>query len=174
VQNLRDRLDALASQLVTSVNAAYNPTGSTGDFFAAGGTTAGTIALASTVTAGNLKASDGGTAGDNTVALSIAQLASHKFSTSGATPDAIDGTFSGFFATTVSDLGQSLAGANARVDDQNRITEIVRTQRDGVSGVSLDEEMADLMKYQRAFQASSRVFTTIDQLLDNVVNNLGR
>jgi flagellar hook-associated protein 1 FlgK len=43
-----------------------------------------------------------------------------------------------------------------------------------VSGVSLDEEMADLMKYQRAFQASSRVFTVLDDLLDVVVNQLGR
>ena len=77
-------------------------------------------------------------------------------------------------AKTIADLGQSLAGANSRVDDQNQIEQIVRTQRDGVSGVSLDEEMANLLKYQRAFQASSRVFTTIDDLLDNVVNNLGR
>jgi flagellar hook-associated protein 1 FlgK len=49
----------------------------------------------------------------------------------------------------------------------------VRSQRDSVSGVSLDEEMADLLKYQRAFQASSRVFSTIDDLLDTVVNHLG-
>ncbi len=172
VKNLRDNLDALASQLVTSVNAAYNPTGTTGDFFNAAGTTAGTIALTSGVTAANLKASTGGTAGDNTVALAIAQLANQKFST--ASGDAIDGTFSGFYATTVSDLGQSLSGANSRVDDQSQIEQIVRTQRDGVSGVSLDEEMANLMKYQRAFQASSRVFSTIDTLLDNVVNTLGK
>ena len=51
---------------------------------------------------------------------------------------------------------------------------LVRSQRDGVSGVSLDEEMADLMKFQRAFQASSRVFTVMDELLDVVVNRLGR
>ena len=42
-----------------------------------------------------------------------------------------------------------------------------------LSGVSLDEEMADLLKYQRSFQASSRVFTVIDDLLDNVVNRMG-
>ena len=50
----------------------------------------------------------------------------------------------------------------------------LRAQRDAVSGVSLDEEMADLVKYQRAFQASSRVFTIVDDLLDTVVNGLGR
>ncbi len=171
VQDLRTNLDALAQQLVTSVNAAYNPTGTTGDFFDAANTTAGTISVTSGITSTTLKASDGGTAGDNTVALAIAQLADQSFSTAGG--DAIDGTFSAHFANTVSGLGQALAAANSKVDNQTQIEQIVRTQRDGVSGVSLDEEMADLLKYQRAFQASSRVFTTVDDLLDTVVNHLG-
>ena len=53
------------------------------------------------------------------------------------------------------------------------IQQLVRNQRDTVSGVSMDEEMADLVKYQRAFQASSRVFSVVDELLDTVVNRLG-
>ncbi len=172
VQTLRDNLDRLVRQLVTSVNAAYNPTGATGDFFSAAGLTAATIQVAPTVTAANLKASDGGAAGDNTVARAIAQLASTRFAT--ASGDPIDGTFSNFYANSVSGLGQALAGVNSQVSNQTNIEQLVRTQRDGVSGVSLDEEMAALLKYQRAFQASSRVFNTIDTLLDNVVNQLGR
>ena len=172
VQTLRDNLDQLAAQLVTSVNAAYNPTGTTGDFFTAGGTTAATIQVDPSVTAANLKASDGGAAGDNTVATAIAQLASQKFSTAGG--DQINGTFSSFYANSVSALGQALSTANSQASNQSSIEQLVRTQRDGVSGVSLDEELADLQKYQRAFQASSRVFTTIDNLLDVVVNQLGR
>ena len=121
-----------------------------------------------------MKASDGGAAGDNTVALGIAQLASRKFSTTGAPPDLIDGSFGAFFSGAVSGLGQAVAGATSRVNDQSRIEQLVRSQRDAVSGVSLDEEMADLMKYQRAFQASSRVFQTIDNLLENIVNEMGR
>jgi flagellar hook-associated protein 1 FlgK len=171
VQTLRDNLDALSGQLVTSVNAVYNPTGLTGDFFTSTGTTAATINVVNTITAATLKASNGGPAGDNTVALGVAQLANATFSTAGG--DAIDGTFSGFYSNSVSGIGQALASANARVDDQENIAKLVRSQRDEVSGVSLDEEMADLMKYQRAFQASSRVFTIIDDLLDTVVNRLG-
>ena len=174
VQTLRSNLDLLARQLVISVNAAYNPTGTTGDFFQATGTTAGSIRLDAGVTTSSLKASDGGAAGDNTVAVAIAQLANRPFSTSGTPPDSIDGTLGSFYSNAVSDLGQSLAGANARVDDQSNIERLVRSQRDTVSGVSLDEEMADLMKYQRAFQASSRVFSVIDDLLDGVVNRLGK
>jgi flagellar hook-associated protein 1 len=172
VATLRTNLNSVARQIVTSVNALYNPTAATGDFFAAAGTTAATIAIDASVTVSNLKASDGGPAGDNTVALGIANLAQQQFSTGGS--DFIDGTFAGFFSTSVSRLGQALSTANARVDDQTNIETLVRTQRDGLSGVSLDEEMADLMKFQRAFQASSRVFTVIDDLLDLVVNRLGK
>ncbi|WP_414661710.1 flagellar hook-associated protein FlgK [Horticoccus sp. 23ND18S-11] len=171
IQTLRDDLDALAEQFVTAVNTAYNPTNLTGDFFVASGTTAGTISLVGTLTASTLKASDGGPAGDNSVALAIARLATTSFSTGGG--DAIDGSFSGFFSKTVSKLGQALADANTRVEDQTNIERLVRGQRDAVSGVSLDEEMADLLKYQRSFQASSRVFTVLDELLDNVVNRMG-
>ena len=174
IQTVRDQLNQLAEQLVTSVNEIYNPTGSTGDFFAAAGTTAATIRLETGLTSLTLKASDGGAAGDNTVALGIAQLATRKFSTSNATPDLIDGSFGAFFSGAVSGLGQAVAGATARVNDQSRIEQLVRSQRDAVSGVSLDEEMANLMKYQRAFQASSRVFQTIDNLLENIVTQMGR
>lgn len=171
LQTLRDQLDALAGQLVTSVNTAYNPTGLTGDFFAAAGTSAGAISLAPGLTAITLKASDGGPAGDNTLALAVARLANHSFSTAGG--DAIDGTFSKYFAGVVSNFGATASRVSDQYADQNNIENIVRSQRDSVSGVSMDEELADLVKYQRSFQASSRVIQVIDELLDTVVNRLG-
>jgi flagellar hook-associated protein 1 FlgK len=171
VQTLRDNLDRLAAQIVTSVNAAYNPTGATGNFFDPAGIAAGTIRVATGLTATTLKASDGGAPGDNTIAVAVAALAEHAFSTAGG--DSIDGRFSGFLANTVSSLGQSLSSANAEVQDQQNIEKLVRNQRDSLSGVSLDEEMADMMKFQRAFQASSRVFSIVDELLNLVVNRLG-
>ncbi|MBL9216770.1 MAG: flagellar hook-associated protein FlgK [Opitutaceae bacterium] len=171
VQDLRDRLDQLARQMVTAVNAAYNPGGTPGaDFFDPAGLTAGTIALRAGLDANTLVAGAGG-AGDNSIALAVAAVAAQRFSTAGG--DVIDGTLSQFYSTTVSSLGQSLASANTRVEDQNRIEQLVRAQRDSVSGVNLDEEMAELLRYQRAFQASSRVFNVIDDLLDTVVNRLG-
>lgn len=170
ITTLRTELDSLANQFVTSVNAAYNPLGTTGNFFAPGGTTAGTMALAGTLTPTNLKASDGGAAGDNTIAQAVANLASTTFT---SPPAAIDGNFNQFYSKAVTDLGQALTTANAHVSSQGSISILVRSQRDAVSGVSLDEEMADLIKYQRAFQASSRVIQVIDELLDTVVNRLG-
>lgn len=171
IQILRSDLDLLARQLATAVNAAYNPTGSTGDFFAASSTTAASLSLDSALTVATLKASDGGAAGDNSLALAVARLANTNFST--AAGDHIDGTFANFYGKTVTKLGQALASANSRVDDQSNIERLVRSQRDTVSGVSLDEEMADLLKYQRAFQASSRVFSVMDELLETVVDRLG-
>lgn len=172
VQDLRNSLDALARQLVTSVNTAYNPTAIVGgNFFTAGGTTAGTISLQGGLTASTLRAGTAA-AGDNSIALAVAAVANQSFSTGSG--DAINGTMSQFFSQSVSNLGQALASANSRVEDQTNISNLVKSQRDSVSGVSLDEEMADLVRFQRAFQASSRVFSVVDDLLDTVVNRLGR
>ena len=171
IQDLRDQLDALAGQLVTSVNSTYNPTGTTGDFFDSASTTAGTLKLATGLTYANMKASDGGAAGDNTIALAVSRLASHTFSTGSG--DAIDGTFSQHFSAAVSNLGMVSQRASSQYDDQLNIETIMRGQRDSVSGVSMDEELADLVKYQRSFQASSRFLQVIDELLDTVVNRLG-
>ena len=172
VQTIRTRLDALARQMVTAVNGAYNPTSSTGNFFNSANITAATISLQPGLTAASLKASDGGAAGDSTIATAVANLVTTVFSTGSG--NFIDGSFSQFYNRAVTDLGQSLASTNSRLEDQTNIERLVRTQRDGLSGVSLDEEMADLMKYQRAFQASSRVIQVIDDLLDVVVNRLVR
>ncbi|HWA25097.1 MAG TPA: flagellar hook-associated protein FlgK [Lacunisphaera sp.] len=172
VQTLRDNLDLFAEQLVTSVNGAYNPSATAGaDFFDPAGLTAGTIAIRSGLTAATLVTGTSGAAGDNTIALAVAGLASQAFSVSSG--DLFDGTFSQFYTRSVSDLGQALSTTTARASDQENIQRLVRNQRDTVSGVSLDEEMADLVRYQRAFQASSRVFSVVDELLDTVVNRLG-
>ena len=49
-------------------------------------------------------------------------------------------------------LGQALVSANARVNDQDSIVRLVGSQRDAVSGVSLDEEMADLVRFNEALE----------------------
>jgi flagellar hook-associated protein 1 FlgK len=173
VQIARDQLDLLARQMVTSVNGAYNPAiGGAGDFFDPAGVTAATFSVATGIAAATLKPGVSAFAGDNTIAAAVARLANQKFAT--ASGDSINGSFTTHFSQSVSDLGQALAGANARLEDQTNIEKLVRSQREALGGVSLDEELADLLKFQRAFQASSRVFNVIDELLNGVVNQLGR
>ena len=54
------------------------------------------------------------------------------------------------------------------------IETLLLDQRRAVSSVSIDEEVADLMRFQRSFQASSRVLTTLDKMLEIVVMGLIR
>lgn len=48
------------------------------------------------------------------------------------------------------------------------------TERQSVSGVSLDEEMTNMVKYQHAYNAAARLITTVDEMLDTVINRMGR
>ncbi len=168
IQTLRSNLNALAQQLVTSVNGAYNPTGTAGNFFAATGTTAATIALIPSLTATSLRAGASGNPGDNTIALAVANVASQSFSTSAG--DAIDGTMTQFYSGTVSAFGQTLANLNNSVENQTAVQTLVQNQRSSVSGVNLDEETTNLMMYQKAYEASSRFISVIDNILETLVS----
>jgi flagellar hook-associated protein 1 FlgK len=98
----------------------------------------------------------------------------------GNTPIAVSGRtldFSGSFASnfnkTVTTLAQQLNTTNIRLEDQKLSQEMAVNNRDQFSGVSQDEEMTDMMKFQRSFQASARHVNVIDTLLEQVVNRLG-
>jgi flagellar hook-associated protein 1 FlgK len=67
-------------------------------------------------------------------------------------------------------MGQSLRTVNTQVDNQSLVDQMLLAQRDSVSGVSLDEEMTDLIRFQRAFEASARLVVTIAEMLETVVN----
>jgi flagellar hook-associated protein 1 FlgK len=171
VQTLRTRLDSLAKQIVTSVNAAYNPSNSAnGNFFLASGTTAGTIAVDPHLTASTLVAGTG-SSGDNSLATAVAAVADKAYSTSGG--DSIDGTLSEYYGSAVSDIGQAVDTANTQVTDQTAVQTTVVNQRASVSGVSVDQEMSNLMKYQQAYQAASEVFQVVNTLLTNLTTALG-
>ena len=79
--------------------------------------------------------------------------------------DAIDGTLGDFHRQLVSRVGSELASASNRVSDQESVQTLLVGRRDSISGVSLYEEMADLLRFQRAFEASARVMRTIDEML---------
>ena len=78
------------------------------------------------------------------------------------------------YARLVGGVGQRKSDAAATLATREAMTAQVEVVRQSISGVSLDEEMVALSKYQRAFEAASRVFTTADQLLEDLINTLGR
>ena len=165
VQKLRDDLKLTANQITAAVNSVYGATGS--NFFQAA-PASGLMAVDPSLTFATLKTTTTGDSGANEIALGIADIARGVFSTGGG--GLIDGTIGGFYSKTVSGLGETLAGINGKLGDQELVEDLITGQRDSVSGVSMDEEMADLIKFQRAYQASSRVLTVIDSMLDTLIN----
>ncbi|MEU4618640.1 flagellar hook-associated protein FlgK [Actinoplanes sp. NPDC023801] len=73
----------------------------------------------------------------------------------------------------IGDLGVASQSSIRRRDIQNAVTDQVDAARDSESGVNLDEEMTNLLTYQRGYEAASRVLTTIDSMLDQLINRTG-
>jgi flagellar hook-associated protein 1 FlgK len=169
IAQLRGNLKALADQLTSSVNQAYNPGGTGSNFFDAA-PASGLIAIDPTLHYSTLETASNGDAGGSDIAQALAALGTKQFSTAGG--DSITGTIGGFYNKVASGFGQTVASAEAKLADQQTVQSLISSQRDSVSGVSMDEELTDLMKYQRGYQASARVLTVIDNLLDTVVNGL--
>ena len=79
-------------------------------------------------------------------------------------------TFSENYGNTVSRFGQDLALATSQLNDQQTVQKMLEKQRESIMGVSVDEEVANLVIYQRAFQASARLLSTMDDLMQDVLN----
>jgi flagellar hook-associated protein 1 FlgK len=168
--SLRGGIDSLASELINKVNSVYSTGydlhGNTGaNFFT--GTNAATIGVnASLNNDPSLIQAAGapGAAGDNTIVLALAQL--------GQQTDAALGnqTFSGAYGKVIAALGNALSTANDQVTNHGSVASMLAKQRDSVSGVSLEEELTNLMMFQKAYQASAQIISTVNMMLQTVVN----
>ena len=167
---MQTQIDTLAGTLISEVNAVhaggFGLTGTTGeDFFT--GTDASDIAMnAALVNSPSMIQASGvaGAVGDNSVMVQMAQLADKAHA--GLTNQ----TFLESYSQSVAALGQALNGTNTQLANQQIVESMLLRQRDAVSGVSLDEEMTDLIKFQRGFEASAKLITTIDEMLETVLN----
>lgn len=83
-------------------------------------------------------------------------------------------TIDTYFKDTIDKIGIQEQEALRMVKNQETLLAGFQTSRDSVSGVSLDEEMANLIQYQHAYQANGKVIATVDELLDVVINGLKR
>jgi flagellar hook-associated protein 1 FlgK len=77
------------------------------------------------------------------------------------------------FSAIVGQLGVQSQEAARQTSNTEFLTQQVETRRQSVSGVSLDEEMANMIKFQHAYGASARFMTTYDQILDKLINSTG-
>lgn len=97
---------------------------------------------------------------DSTLGIKIV-----KNNTNGVTTDS-------YFNNLVDNLGIKEQKAQRMVQNQTTLLASFQQSKDSVSGVSLDEEMANLVQYQHAYQANAKIISTIDELLDVVINGL--
>lgn len=79
-------------------------------------------------------------------------------------------TIEGCLSNAVGNVATKVEGINSSLKSQASVLSSVKTQLNSETGVNLDEELSDLIKYQRAYQAAARVFTTCSQLLQELVN----
>ncbi|MBD3234627.1 MAG: flagellar hook-associated protein FlgK [candidate division Zixibacteria bacterium] len=167
------KLDQLAAQLVESVNelhsSGYTTDGTTGiDFFSADGVTADSIGLSNEILtdAENIVVSEDGSGGDNTVALAIAELRNEKVMNDGTA------SLSGFYNSVISEIGSQAREASDMKTNHELMVNQLENRRQSISGVSLDEEMANLIAYENAYGAAAKVLDVMDSALDTIVNKL--
>ena len=172
IADFKSSLDNLSNQLVTSVNAAYNPTSGPDNFFDPAGITAGTIALASSLNSSTLKSTDTTNAGANELAKAIHLLKDHSFSVGSG--DSINGRFIDHLSDLTADMGQRLRTVSNKLEHQDILESMLLSQRDAYGGVSSNEEMADLIRSQRTYQAIAKIMSITDDLLNTVINGIVR
>jgi flagellar hook-associated protein 1 FlgK len=101
--------------------------------------------------------------GDNSNAVQISQLANAAQSAIG------NNTFSGYYGGLVSTVGVMKQSAADSLSFDNNLLSALQAKRDSVSGVSLDEEAANLIRYQRSYEAAARTITIADELMQTIL-----
>lgn len=106
------------------------------------------------------------TAGNNEVALAIANLQTEPTMQGGAI------TFGDFYNTFLTSVGTQTQESNFQKENFQLTVEKLEMSREAISGVSLDEEMTNLIEAQHAFSAAARFITTVDEMTTTILNML--
>lgn len=105
--------------------------------------------------------------GDGSNALRMAQLKQTKVLQSRSAD------FNEFYESFIASLGAQGDRAKTMLKNQNALINQINNQRQSVMGVNIDEEMMDIIKFQQAFNAIARYITTVDEMLDRIINGMG-
>lgn len=81
-------------------------------------------------------------------------------------------TFDDYFADSVTHVGLMGEQAETNLLSQHAVMDDLRNLRDSISGVNIDEELADIMKFQHGYNAAAKFVTVVDSMLDTVINRL--
>ena len=189
VPGARNRLDALAAQLVSGVNAehvqgfvfngAAIPGTAAGNFFDAGTVAnpvrASTIRLDAVVYADATRITasrDVNAPTNNANAIAISAMRTKAgtvsfLSTPSGPPET--GSFDGFYRTMVTGMGLAVSGASDNASIYRSLTDQAESRRQSVSGVNTDEELTNMMRVQQAYTAASKLIKTADEMLQTLM-----
>jgi flagellar hook-associated protein 1 FlgK len=174
--NFRSSLDDFAADLANALNAqhaaGYTTSGAAGGMLLSftPGDAARSLAIATTNPADLAVAGDPGppvAAFDGANAEALGALR-HNLAAAGGTM-----TLDGSIRALVTELGAATSAAQAAASAQAGQAQSAEAARTQVHGVSVDEEMVNLLTYQRAYEAAARVMTAVDQALDTLINRTG-
>jgi len=171
--------DFLAKGIVTAVNELHNDGTATGiNFFDSANQTASSISLDPNISADPSKIVAGdGTSGDGSIAAAISSLSKGWSSLSALTQAANKTTYGvslgDYYGAKVTQAGVDVQQANRMKAGEDVLVTNLSNQRDSQSGVSLDEEMMNLVKFQKSYAAAARMVTMMDDMLNTIVNGMG-
>ena len=131
--------------------------------------------------AGQEKAVQGNASGDNAVRLSQAlrmNVASEdpeqRLLPTGLTPTlGATASLNSFLSGVIGTLGIQKASVSRVVDNQKTLVDQIENWRQSTSGVNMDEEMSDMIRFQKGYNATARMITTMDEMFDKLINSTG-
>jgi len=169
IPGLIDDLDKLAYTMINEVNQVHQlGTGLDGvsgrDFFVPPAVQAGSATSVALAINDYLQVAAGLTSapGDNANALDLSDL---------GTALLVDGsqTFSGFYGLIATNLGMEVRSNEVALSGNQDAISQLGNLRDSTVGVSLEEEMVNLIRYQTSFEASAKFLTTVDEMMDTLI-----
>jgi len=172
---LRTRLEALVTEFATALNtqhaAGFTSAGAAGGalFTFTPGAAAATLALTVTNPADIAAAASGPPVADYDAGNAQALAGLRNALAAGGGSQTLEGAT----RAVVTWVGQTLATVDTALASQLTVTAAAQHARNQAHGVGIDEEMVDLITFQRAYEAAARVMTTVDQALDTLINRTG-
>ncbi len=169
IPSYQEKLNSIITQLVDSVNAAHN-TGYTNedppqigfDFFEA--YDGNKLQIKSEILSdyNKIAASADGTSGNGDIAIKIFEIGD---------ADVLNGSkLVDVYSTLISEIGSSVQNADRMAESGSIVLQQLQNQKDSYSAVSVDEEMLEVIKFQKAYEASAKLIRMADDMLDTLIN----
>lgn len=121
------------------------------------------------INAGSVNGAGEINAGDNNIANSIAALLDTTVSLTSGSKSAVQQSLIDFYATLVTKVGADTQSVKTTATREVQLAQNLSDRREEVVGVSLDEELTNLVKFQSSYQAAAKLVTTADEMLQTII-----